>query len=308
MMLARPSARSNRQNHALLTAGDRRDDAGGSRGAGAAPPAPAGLLLQRWRRLRRLSQLDLAHEAGVSPRHVSFLETGRARPSREMIHRLAETLGVPLRERNALLLAAGFAPTYREAGPDLAAPELAPVRAALAAILRQQEPFPAVVMNRRWDILQANDGASRFFGFLLGERAAEGAPNVLRLMFDPVGLRPYVVNWGEAAAALIGRVHREAVGGALDDGTRRLLDETLRQPGVPAAWRSSALEPPPLPVIPVSFAKAGRSFRFFSTVTTLGTPQDVLLQELRLECFFPLDEDTRAQAASLAAEAAARHP
>jgi transcriptional regulator with XRE-family HTH domain len=263
-----------------------------------ASPPPAGLLLQRWRRLRRLSQLDLAHEAGVSPRHLSFLETGRARPSREMLHRLAETLAVPLRERNALLLAAGFAPAYREGGLDLAAPELAPAREALAAILGQQEPYPAVVMNRRWDVLQANAGAARFFGFLLGgDSPAQGPANVLRLMLDPAALRPYVANWEEAAAALLGRVDREAVGGTPDDETRQLLDELLRLPGVAEVARRSPAGPPPLPVIPIHFAKAGRSFRFFSTVTTFGTPQDVLLQELRLECFFPLDDETRAETA-----------
>src|SRR4051812_21700388 len=152
-----------------------------------------GALLQYWRKTKSLSQLALAMEAEVSPRHISFLETGRAKPSRDMVVQLATVLGVPLRERNQLLLAAGFAPLYREARLD--APELGPVRAALDAILRQQEPFPAVVMNRHWQILHMNQAGQRFFGMLLGDRAGRPVPNVLRLMFDPKELRPHVTNW-----------------------------------------------------------------------------------------------------------------
>jgi transcriptional regulator with XRE-family HTH domain len=266
---------------------------------------PAGALLQRWRRERHLSQLALAHEAGVSPRHVCFLETGRAHPSREMIHRLAETLDLPLRERNALLVAAGFAPTYREGDLDLASAELAPVRAALEAILRQQEPFPAVVMDRQWDVVEGNAAASRFFAHLLGERPGEGRANVLRMMLDPAGLRPFVANWRDAAGALLARVHREAVGGVLDPATRRVLDEVLRFPDVPERWQAAARAAPALPVVPVVFEKGGRTFRYFSTVTTLGTPQDVALQELRIECFFPFDGATRAHAEALAGPAEA---
>jgi hypothetical protein len=217
-----------------------------------------------------------------------------------MIHRLAETLRVPLRERNALLVAAGFAPAFPEAHHDLSCPELAPVRAALDAILRQQEPYPAVVMNRQWDVLETNEAASRFFGYLLDGAAGESGMNVLRALFDPGGLRPFVANWEATAFALIGRVHREAVGGILDEATRRILDEVLRFPGVPERWRTLAPDSAALPVIPVAFEKGGARFRFFSTVTTLGTPQDVALQELRIECFFPLDDETRDGARRLA--------
>ncbi len=260
-------------------------------------PSPVGALLQRWRQVRHMSQLALATEAEVSPRHVCFIETGRARPSREMVLQLAGALDVPLRERNALLLAAGYAPMYRESNLD--APELAPARAALDAILRQQEPFPAVVMNRYWDILTSNGAASRFFGFLLDPAPASGPANVLRMMFDPEGLRPYVVNWEAAAEALIRRVHREAVGGAPDGPTIALLDELLAYPDVPRSWRKPNPETPLLPVIPVTFRKGSRTFAYFSTVTTLGTAQDVTLQELRIECFFPLDGETERQAAEL---------
>src|SRR5262245_56751334 len=156
-------------------------------------PASVGALLQYWRRARNLSQLALAHEAEVSPRHICFLETGRARPSRDMIVLLAAVLDVPLRERNALLLAAGFAPMYGEA--RLHAREVGAVRRALDAILQKQEPYPAVVMNRHWDILDTNAAAKGFFGMLLGPRADTAPANVLRLMFHPDGLRPHVANW-----------------------------------------------------------------------------------------------------------------
>lgn len=261
-------------------------------------PTSIGNLLQYWRKARSLSQLALAHEAGVSPRHVCFVETGRARPSREMVLLLANVLNVPLRERNALLLAAGFAPIYAET--QLEAPELAPVRAALAAILRQQEPYPAVVMNRHWDIVGGNDAARRFFALLLGEARASQPANVLRLIFDPAALRPSVVNWEAVAESLIQRVAREAVGGVQDGPTAQLLAEVLRYPDIPARLREPKLEVPLLPVIPVRFRKGKDTYSYFSTVTTLGTPQDVTLQELRIECFFPADDDTSALARRLA--------
>ena len=243
-----------------------------------------------------MSQLALAHEAEVSPRHVCFLETGRARPSREMVLLLATALDVPLRERNALLLAAGFAPIYSEA--KLGAPELGAVQTALFAILRQQEPFPAVVMNRHWDVVHTNEAARRFLGLLLGARATEPA-NVVRLMFDPHGLRPYVSNWEAVAEALVQRVHREAVGGVADASTARLLTEVLAYPGVPKRVSRLDVTAPSVPVISIRFRKGEHAFDYFSTVTTLGTPQDITLQELRIECFFPADAATEARARAL---------
>jgi transcriptional regulator with XRE-family HTH domain len=248
------------------------------------PPDSIGALLQYWRKTRNLSQLSLATEADVSPRHLCFIETGRARPSRDMVLLLADVLDVPLREQNALLLAAGFAPRYREASLD--APELAPVRAALQAILRHQEPFPAVVMNRNWDVVDANQPAQGLFSWLL-DGALPPAPNVLRLMFDPAAVRPHVANWEAVAESLLRRVEREAVGGVHDERTGRLLREIHALPDVPVRLRRTDLLAPLLPIVPVSFAKDGHRFDFFSTVTTLGTPQDVTAQELRIECFFP---------------------
>jgi transcriptional regulator with XRE-family HTH domain len=248
-------------------------------------PAALGSLLQYWRRARNLSQLALAHEANVSPRHVCFLETGRAKPSREMVLHLADALAVPLRERNALLLAAGFAPMFRESALDDR--EIAPVRLAIEAILKQQEPYPAVVMNRHWDILASNSAATRFLGMLLDGRKPEGAGNILRLMFHPEGLRSVVENWESVAQALVRRVHREA------------LAEVLSYPGVPPRWRTPDLNAPLIPVLPVSFRRGDQRFHFFSAVTVLGTPQDITLQELRVECFFPLDDATATAARML---------
>lgn len=259
---------------------------------------PFGTLLQHWRQVRRMSQLALAVEAEVSPRHVCFVETGRARPSRDMVLLLASTLDVPLRERNVLLLAAGYAPVYLET--DLESPELGAVRTALQAILRQQEPHPAVVMNRSWDILTSNDAASRFFGFLLDPVPAPEPANVIRMMFDPQGLRPFVLSWEAVAEALITRVHREAVGGEPDAATVRLLEEVLAFPDVPRRWQRPSPETRLMPVIPVTFRKGSKTFAYFSTVTTLGTAQDVTLQELRIECFFPMDAETERNARELA--------
>jgi transcriptional regulator with XRE-family HTH domain len=260
-----------------------------------------GTLLQSWRKARNLSQLGLATRADISSRHLCFLETGRANPSREMVQHLANVLDVPLRERNALLLAAGFAPVYTESKLD--APVLEAVSAALDAILRQQEPFPAVVMNRHWDILRTNQAATRFFGFLLGKRRLAGPANVLRMMFHPRALKPFVRNWNVVAESLVQRVRREAVGGIQDEVTRKLVAEVLDYPDVPRSLRAARDDSPLLPVVPVVFEKGGDRFDFFSAVTTLGTPQDITVQEVRIESFFPADDRTTRAARRLATKA-----
>jgi transcriptional regulator with XRE-family HTH domain len=257
-----------------------------------AAASPAGGLLRHWRRVRHLSQLALAAEAATTQRHLSFIESGRSQPSREMLLRLARILDVPIRERNQLLLAAGYAPLYREAG--LADGQAVQVRAALERMLASHEPYPAVVMDRHWNVLTANSAAGAFFGWLLGGRQVEEPANVIRLIFDPQGLRPHVVNWDAAAEALLQRVHREAVGGVPDHETLALLEQALAYPGVPPEWRSPDFRSPPLPVVPVEFEKDGLRLSYFSAVTTLGTPQDALLQEIRLESMFPADEATAA--------------
>jgi transcriptional regulator with XRE-family HTH domain len=245
-----------------------------------------------------MSQLDLATEADVSPRHVSFIESGRANPSREMVLNLARALDVPLRERNTLLQAAGFTAAYRESA--LAGPQLEVVRRALDAILEQHRPFPAVVMDRCWNIVGTNDAADRFFSFLRAGAPPVGeAPNVLRAMFHPQGLRPHVVNWEVVAEGLIQRVHREVIGNALSDDLRAIVAEVLAYPGVPKQWSRPDLSANVLPIIPVVFERDERRFSYFSTVTTLGTPIDVTAQEIRIECFFPVDDETRRAATAL---------
>lgn len=264
---------------------------------GAVEDSSVGSLLREWREKRRLSQLALSLDAGVSARHLSFLETGRSRPSRAMIATLAEALDIPLRIRNDLLLAAGFAPLYRESSLELLGS--VHVRRAIELILTKQEPYPAVVMDRRWNLLTANRAAELFFGRLIDLTTVAPPWNILRLMFDPHGLRPYVVDWEGTARALVGRARREALCGVVDSELQALLDE-LAEPGAPP--RPSLPEAPgsELPVLPVEFEKSGVRERYFSTITTLGTPQDVTLQELRIECFFPADEATAELAASRA--------
>jgi transcriptional regulator with XRE-family HTH domain len=259
----------------------------------------AGRLLQQWRQQRHKSQLALALEAGVSTRHLSFVESGRSNPSRDMVLRLADTLQVPFRERNDLLTAAGYAPVFRETG--LTAPELAHARHAIELILRHQEPFPAVVMDRHWNLITANEAATRFFSLMLADAPpAVSPPNIVRLMFHPQGLRPWVANWDAVAEALIQRVLREAVGGVPDDATHQLLAEVRGYPGVPQHWRDVPTHSTMLPLIPIQFRKGDRAFDFFSTVTTLGTPRDITLQEIRIECFFPGNDATACAANDLA--------
>jgi MmyB-like transcription regulator ligand binding domain len=216
-----------------------------------------------------------------------------------MVMLLSSVLDLPLRERNTLLLAAGFAPMYAET--QLEASELASVRGALDAILRQQEPFPAVVMNRYWDILRTNEASARFSRFLLGDRVSAAPLNLLRRMFDPHALRPYVANWEQVAQALIQRVHRECIGGVTDERTRALLAELLAYPGVPRNWNKAIPGTPITPVIPIRYVMDGQCFNYFSTVTSLGTPQDITVQEIRIECFFPADAGTEGAARRLSA-------
>ncbi len=254
-----------------------------------------GPLLRQWR-----ARLDLAAEAEISSRHLSFIETGRAGPSREMVRLLAQVLDVPLRDRNALLTAAGYAPIYRET--RLEAPAMAQARRALDFILRQQEPYPALVLDRHWNVLDVNEGSARVQqAFLDAAAAAElGPPNAMRLMFHPRAFRPHIVNWEATAASLIQWLHRDALSGFADTETRALLQELLSYPDVPRHWRTLDLEASTAPFLPIEFSKDELSLRYFTTLTSLGTPHDITLQELRIECFFPADEATEAASRRLA--------
>jgi len=260
-----------------------------------------GGLIRQWRERRRLSQLTLALDAEISARHLSFLETGRANPSRDMVLLLARVLEVPPRGRNELLLAAGYAPVYHERGLD--APEMAQVRRALQFTLRQQEPYPALVVDGRWNILMSNEGATRLMGLFLdpAEAATLGPPNALRLFYHPRGMRPFIVNWQATAGALIQWLHRDTLRGRPE--TARLLDELLSYPDVPKAWRTLDLDAPAAPFLAVELAKDDLHLTFFSTLTSLGVPYDITLDELRVECFFPADEGSEALMRRLAREA-----
>ena len=263
-----------------------------------------GPMLRAWRRRRGASQLALALQSGVSQRHVSFLESGRARPSREMVVQLSSALDVPLRQRNTMLLAAGFAPVYRESG--LGAPELAPVRQAIDRMLKQQEPYPAVVVDRLWNLLQANDAANAFTLFLF-----EGSPpappagksaNLLRWLLDPNALRPKLSNWEEVARHLVSTTYAEILADGGEPKALAFIEEVMAYPDVPASFRKLRFEERPAPVLTLDYIVGGRSLSVFTTISTLGTPQDVTLQEVRIECFFPADERSDALFRSLAAK------
>lgn len=251
--------------------------------------------LREWRERRGLSQLALALAADVSQRHVSFLELGRNAPSREMVLRLAAALDLPLREQNALLLAAGYAPVWRESA--LGAPELAVVRRALDLMLAQQEPYPAFVVDRRWNLLLANGGARRLVGFLTDAAppAAEPAQpiNLADALLAPDALRPLIANWRDVALHFVRGVRADA----LHDGTAEtaaLLERLLAYPGVPRAGELPAADDPHAPVLAMHLVKGDTALRLFTTLATLGVPRDVTVQEIRVECFFPADETTAA--------------
>jgi transcriptional regulator with XRE-family HTH domain len=262
--------------------------------------SPFGALLRGWRRLRGLSQLALAAEAATTTRHLSFLETGRASPSRAMVLRLAEALDVPLRERNALLEAAGFASVYRETALD--AEELGAIRRVIALLLEASEPFPSLVVDRAYDVVLANAAATRFFSrWLDPEDLAALAPmNLMRAAFHPRGLHRFVLNWAEVAPLLLGRLQREAQRSPAGDPLRRLVDELLAYPGIVPEWRAPSLGRPLPPVVAMHLKRGELEARLFGTITTLGTPQDVTLQELRIETFLPADAATEELARRLA--------
>ncbi|HEV8153030.1 MAG TPA: helix-turn-helix transcriptional regulator [Solirubrobacteraceae bacterium] len=249
----------------------------------AAPPTRVGPLLRDWRRRRRVSQLDLALGAGVSARHVSFVETGRARPSADMVLRLAEQLDVPLRDRNGLLLAAGYAPAYGRRGLD--EPEMGAVREVIDAVLRGHEPYPAVVVDRHWGLVAGNAAIA-----LLTEGVAaellEPPVNVLRLSLHPDGLAPRIANLGQWRAHVLGRLGRQAVATG-DPALAALHEELAALPG------GEEPEPPGAAIaVPLRVRAGGEVLSFLTTMTTFDTAADVTVAELAIESFFPADRIT----------------
>lgn len=255
---------------------------------------PLGALLRDWRRRRRLSQLDLALDADVSARHLSFLETGRAKPSRDMVLRLADRLELPLREQNRLLLAAGFAPAYEERTID--APEMAPARAALERLLAAHDPYPAIVVDRGWNVVAANDSLALFTDCVASE-LLQPPVNVLRVTLHPQGMAPRLTDYGEIRAHLLHRLRRHVE--LTGDPALAALHEELS--AYPAPLGAAAPLPTPLAhpdlageiALPLRFRhpEAG-ALSFISTVATFGTAIDVTLAELSIEAFFPADAET----------------
>ena len=257
---------------------------------------PFGTLLRQWRTARGLSQLDLATEAGISTRHLSFLETGRAHPSREMVQLLAGMLDMPAADRNALFVCAGYAPVASDDPIEPSRPEL--VRRALDFILRQQEPYPALVLDEQSNILMTNDGARRIFGTFFGKRAGCKPTNASRTIFDPDGLRPYITNWEPYARAVLQSLQRELAATG-STSLLQLRDELLEYPGVPKRWRT--LEPaPPDALGSMGLRKGDLTLAFFSTLTTFVT-REAALQHVRIKCFFPADAATEQFARAVAA-------
>jgi transcriptional regulator with XRE-family HTH domain len=254
-------------------------------------PSELGALLRHWRSVRGMSQLDLASEAASTPRYVSFVETGRSSPSRQMVVRLARALDVPLRERNELLLAAGFAPLYAREALD--SPLLQQVETALTSMLAQHDPLPAVVMDRAWNLQRANDGAVHLFTRLFAPTPMPDAANVLQLVIEPGPVRDRVKNWDEVVPALLERARREAVGGVYDPQTAARVTMLRSRADVAPLLTDPDVGAALVPVVDLRFDVDGTELSFFSVVSTIGTPVDVTAQELRLEAFFPSDEATR---------------
>jgi transcriptional regulator with XRE-family HTH domain len=247
------------------------------------PRRPVGDLLREWRQRRRISQLDLAIEADISARHLSFVETGRSKPTSAMILRLTEHLDVPLRDRNTLLLAGGYAPAYPEHPLD--GPELATVRGALRNVLNGHEPYPALVVNRWWELLDCNTPVG-----VLTEAAAPDllAPpvNVLRLSLHPEGMAPHIINLAEWRAHLLARLRRQLAA----TGDTRLAELYAELKGYPGGEPEEAA--PAGVVVPLRYRLGDTELALFSMTAVIGTPMDVTIEELAIESFYPADEDT----------------
>jgi len=280
----------------------------------AAPPASQklsafGQLLRHWRQVRTISQLELAAQAETSQRYISFLESGRARPSREMIVRLSDTLDIPLRERNRLFTAARFAPVYPESRLD--GPELSAVRDGLELLLSYSDPHATIVVDRCWNLVMGNRATMNLFNEFIDleetwkEIGHEGEKNILRMLFHPKGLRRFISNWESVAYQTLSRVRREHMNMGGDARAEMILEEIAQYEGFPKGWIvpdwSEAL---PLPVAPFELEKHGLKLVFHTLIDTFGTPQDVTLQELRVETFLPSDGATAAYMKALSARGA----
>lgn len=251
-----------------------------------------GELLRHWRTSRGKSQLDLSVDAEVSTRHISFIENGKSTPSREMLLVLASALDIPLRERNTLLLSGGFAPVYRETSLD--APEMAHVRAVVDCIMTQTEPNGAILLDREWRALRMNRSITRVLETFIEDPSIvmELGGNIILGCFEERALRRSLVNFEQIAGSLVTRLHREASAEGSDGAARRMLTRVLAYPDLPKKLHQ--LDPGAQLdlMIPVHLRRNGVECRFFTTLTTLGTPLDITLDELRIESYYPADDAT----------------
>ncbi len=248
-------------------------------------------VLKHWRQRRGLSQLDLSLAADVSAKHVSFLETGRAAPSREMVLRLGATLDVPLRDQNQMLLAAGFDPEFAEPGFGSGLPP--PIEMALGRMLAQHEPYPMLIMNHRYDVLRTNKGAEHLLLRVVADPSAISPPiNAFQLLFDPRLARGSVVEWERTSRALLGRLHRESLARAGDTDLASLVQKLVSFPNVPDDFRQPDFSLPSDPTLVLRLRVAEQTLAFLVTVTVFSAPQNVTLDELRIESYFPLDDVT----------------
>ena len=265
------------------------------------PAQPVGYYLREWRRHRRMSQLDFALEAEISQRHLSFMESGRSTPSREMVHHLAERLDIPLRERNVLFLAAGYAPVFPERSLD--DPALKPAREAIDLVLGGHEPFPALAVDRHWTLVAANRAVAPLLGGVTEASLLEPPVNVLRLALHPGGLAPHTANLPEWRTHLLERLrHQIAMTG--DAMLSQLMQELLAYPDktTTPVRRLAQQRDYAGVVVPLELVTEAGLLSFFSTVTVFGTPVDITLSELALEAFFPANAETAAILRRLAAD------
>jgi transcriptional regulator with XRE-family HTH domain len=260
--------------------------------------SPIGVLLRSWREARRISQLELALKADLSARHLSYVETGKAHASRDMLCRLADVLEMPLRERNALLLAGGYAPQYPENA--LATPALEWMRQAIDLTITHQEPYPSFVLDRHWNVLMTNQAAVRVGNLLMQGRQSKHT-NLLHQVFDPDDVRSVMLNWPEVAEKFIRHLHDDIAAAPLDETAQQLLQQVLQYPDVPEHWRLRDVQRTQTPVFTFVFHSSEGELRFFETITTFSMPRDVTLAELRIESSFPADAHTAAVCAKLAA-------
>jgi transcriptional regulator with XRE-family HTH domain len=256
-------------------------------------------LLRHWRTRRGMSQLDLALAAEVSSRHVSFLETGRAQPSREMVLLLAATLDVPLRDQNVLLVAAGFAPAFTEPGLEDGMPPA--IGHAIERMLTHHEPFPMAVMTRTYDLMKINQAGGRVLSTMVLDPAALGhPPNLMRALFDPRLTRTFVIDWERTARELLSRLHRESLGRPGDEALSSLVGTLLEYPDVPAEFRQADFTAPNEPAFTLRLQRGDLKLAFLTTVTAFNAPQNITLEELRIESYFPLDDATASACRRLA--------